>query len=91
MIKAEQLTKHYRRLVAVDNVNLEIPKGCVFGLIGPNGAGKTTLIKMLMGLTKITAGRANIIGIKRGRPIRSDSARGWAMCLRRTLSIAGCG
>jgi ABC-2 type transport system ATP-binding protein len=62
MIKAENLTKHYRRLVAVDNVNLEIPKGCVFGLIGPNGAGKTTLIKLLMGLTKITAGRANING-----------------------------
>jgi ABC-2 type transport system ATP-binding protein len=63
MIKAENLTKHYRRLVAVDHVNLEIPKGCVFGLIGPNGAGKTTLIKMLMGLTKITAGRASINGL----------------------------
>jgi ABC-2 type transport system ATP-binding protein len=63
MIKAENLTKHYRRLVAVDHVNLELPKGCVFGLIGPNGAGKTTLIKMLMGLTKITAGRASIIGL----------------------------
>ncbi len=63
MIKAENLTKHYRRLVAVDHVNLEIPKGCVFGLIGPNGAGKTTLIKMLMGLTKITAGWANIGGL----------------------------
>jgi ABC-2 type transport system ATP-binding protein len=63
MIKAENLTKHYRRLVAVDNVNLEIPKGCVFGLIGPNGAGKTTLIKMLMGLTKITAGQASVLGL----------------------------
>ena len=63
MIKAEQLTKHYRRLVAVDHINLEIPKGCVFGLIGPNGAGKTTLIKMLMGLTKITAGRGTVIGL----------------------------
>jgi len=63
MIKAVNLTKRYRRLVAVDNVNLEIPKGCVFGLIGPNGAGKTTLIKMLMGLTKITGGWANINGL----------------------------
>jgi ABC-2 type transport system ATP-binding protein len=63
MIKAENLTKHYRRLVAVDNVNLEIPKGCVFGLIGPNGAGKTTLIKMLMGLTKITSGRAIVLDL----------------------------
>ena len=63
MIKAENLTKHYRKLVAVDNVNLEIPRGCVFGLIGPNGAGKTTLIKMLMGLTKITVGRAAVQGM----------------------------
>jgi len=63
MIKAENLTKHYRRLVAVDNVNLEIPSGCVFGLIGPNGAGKTTLIKMLMSLTKITAGHASVLGL----------------------------
>jgi len=63
MIKAENLTKHYRRLVAVDNVNLEIPSGCVFGLIGPNGAGKTTLIKMLMGLTNITSGRATVLGL----------------------------
>ncbi len=63
MIKAKNLTKHYRRLVAVDNVNLEIPKGCVFGLIGPNGAGKTTLIKMLMGLTKMTAGWASVLGL----------------------------
>jgi ABC-2 type transport system ATP-binding protein len=63
MIKAENLTKHYCRLVAVDHVNLEIPKGCVFGLIGPNGAGKTTLIKMLMGLTKITSGGASINGL----------------------------
>jgi ABC-2 type transport system ATP-binding protein len=63
MIKAKNLTKHYRRLVAVDKVSLEIPKGCVFGLIGPNGAGKTTLIKMLMGLTNITAGQATVLGL----------------------------
>lgn len=63
MIKAENLTKHYRRLCAVDNVNLTIPRGCVFGLIGPNGAGKTTLIKMLMGLTKITSGHATVLGL----------------------------
>lgn len=63
MIKVENLTKHYRRLVAVDGVNLEIPRGCVFGLIGPNGAGKTTLIKMLMSLTTITSGRASVRGL----------------------------
>jgi ABC-2 type transport system ATP-binding protein len=63
MIKAENLTKHFRRLVAVDKVSFDIPKGCVFGLIGPNGAGKTTLLKMLMGLTNITSGQANVLGL----------------------------
>jgi ABC-2 type transport system ATP-binding protein len=63
MIKAEKLSKHFRRLVAVDKVDLDIPRGCVFGLIGPNGAGKTTLIRMLMSLTKITAGRASVLGL----------------------------
>lgn len=66
MIKAEKLSKHFRRLVAVDKVDLEIPKGCVFGLIGPNGAGKTTLIRMLMSLTKITSGRASVLGLDAG-------------------------
>src|SRR3989304_4209057 len=63
VIKAENLTKHYRRLVAVDKVNLAIPRGCVFGLIGPNGAGKTTLIKMMMGLINISSGRATVLGL----------------------------
>jgi ABC-2 type transport system ATP-binding protein len=63
VITAEKLTKRYRRLVAVNNLNLSIPRGCVFGLIGPNGAGKTTLIKMLMGLIKISSGRATVLGL----------------------------
>ncbi|MDA8397202.1 MAG: ATP-binding cassette domain-containing protein, partial [Actinomycetota bacterium] len=48
-IKTEGLTKRYGAKVAVDSVDLEIPRGVAFGYLGPNGAGKTTLIRMLLG------------------------------------------
>ncbi|HSQ87971.1 ABC transporter ATP-binding protein [Romboutsia sp.] len=56
MIVIDNLTKKYKNITAVDNLNLEIKKGEFFGLLGPNGAGKTTLIKMLSTLTKPTSG-----------------------------------
>lgn len=59
-IKAENLTKKYKDLVAVDNLNLSIEKGELFSLLGINGAGKTTTIKMLSCLTKATGGEAYI-------------------------------
>ena len=62
MIKIQNLTKQYERLVAVDNLNLEIEKNEVFGLLGPNGAGKTTAIHMLATLLKPTSGTATING-----------------------------
>jgi ABC-2 type transport system ATP-binding protein len=63
MIKTENLRKEFGQLVAVDNLNLEIEEGDIFGFIGPNGAGKTTTIKMLATLLKPTAGRAYIDGM----------------------------
>lgn len=51
-----------KRILAVDNVNLRIPKGKIFGLIGPNGAGKTSLIKILATLIYPTAGQAYVNG-----------------------------
>ncbi|NLC76300.1 MAG: ABC transporter ATP-binding protein [Clostridia bacterium] len=62
IIRTENLTKCYGDFKAVDELNLAIRKGEVFGLLGPNGAGKTTTILMLLGLTEPTRGRAWING-----------------------------
>ena len=50
MIRTEHLTKSYGGLVAVNDLNLDIPQGQFFAFLGPNGAGKTTTIKLLTGL-----------------------------------------
>ena len=62
IIQTSHLTKRYGAKIAVNDLNLSIGKGEVFGLLGPNGAGKTTTILMLLGLTEPTAGRATIEG-----------------------------
>ena len=65
------LTKVYGNTMAVNNLNLIIPRGRIIGLLGPNGSGKTTLIKMINGLLTPTAGSILINGCppKRGSPI----------------------
>lgn len=66
-IRTEHLTKIYaQRLIAVNDMNLEVPRGSVFGLLGPNGAGKTTTLRLLLGLQRPTAGRAEVFGRRCG-------------------------
>lgn len=60
IIDAKDLTKRYGELTAVDNLNLEVYEGEIFGLLGPNGAGKTTTMLMLGGLIEPTAGEATV-------------------------------
>jgi ABC-2 type transport system ATP-binding protein len=62
MIKLINLTKNYGKLIAVNNVNLEVAEGEIFGFLGPNGAGKTTTIKMMAGLLQPTDGGSLIGG-----------------------------
>jgi ABC-2 type transport system ATP-binding protein len=71
-IETEALTKHYGPFRAVQDLNLTVPAGQVFGLLGPNGAGKTTTIMMLLGNVRPTSGRATLLGKPLGDiPLRS--------------------
>ncbi len=62
-VSTRGLTKRYRLDVALDDLDLDVPAGCVFGFLGPNGAGKTTTLRLLTGLARPTAGSATVAGI----------------------------
>ena len=61
-IETRSLTRRFGRITAVDDLNLQVPPGSLFGLIGPNGAGKTTTLRMLAGLLQPTSGKITIKG-----------------------------
>jgi ABC-2 type transport system ATP-binding protein len=63
VIEARSLTKHFGRLVAVDDLSFTVPQGAVVGFLGPNGAGKSTTLRMLLGLVAPTGGSATIDGV----------------------------
>lgn len=62
MVESKQLSKYFNSLLAVDKIDLAIPKGKIYALLGPNGAGKTTTIRMLLGLLKPTSGDVIVNG-----------------------------
>jgi len=62
-VETHGLTKRFGPTVAVDGVELLVPRGSAFGYLGPNGAGKTTLIRTLLGLTRASAGTMSLRGI----------------------------
>lgn len=66
-IHTQHLTKIYAgRVIAVNDLNLEVPAGSVYGLLGPNGAGKTTTLRLLLGLHRASAGSAQVFGRRCG-------------------------
>ena len=68
--RARGLRKVFGSTVAIDGVDLDVPAGSVLGMLGPNGSGKTTFIRMLLGLTRPTAGTAELLG----RPMPESAA-----------------
>jgi ABC-2 type transport system ATP-binding protein len=67
MIHAENLTKRFNETLAVDNLNLHVEEGQVFGFLGPNGAGKTTTVRMLTSLIGPSSGTATVGGFALGK------------------------
>jgi ABC-2 type transport system ATP-binding protein len=70
VVETSGLTKRFGDRIAVDDVELRVPRGSAFGYLGPNGAGKTTMIKMLLGLTSVTSGTMHLLG----RPVPVERA-----------------
>jgi len=69
-IRTGGLTKRFGDVAVVDDLDLAVPEGSVFGFLGPNGSGKTTTIRMLLGLISASAGRVELLG----RPVPDDVA-----------------
>src|SRR5271167_1692035 len=67
MIEAENLTRRFGDLTAVDDITFKVNQGEIFGFLGPNGAGKTTTVRMLCCLISKTSGEATIGGLRIGR------------------------
>lgn len=72
-IRARGLTKQFGKLIAVNRVDLSVPKANVYGFLGPNGSGKTTTIRMLCGLMTPTEGEIEVLGLK--LPKQSEELR----------------
>jgi ABC-2 type transport system ATP-binding protein len=69
VIETSELTKRYgERIVAVDRLEMRVPRGQVYGFLGPNGAGKTTTLRMLLGLVRPTSGTTFVLGAPPGSP-----------------------
>src|SRR4029079_6183633 len=75
MIELRSLTKRYGSFTAVNSIDLDVPRGELFGFLGPNGAGKTTTLRMIAGILRTTAGRGEIAGIDIVRDPRAAKAK----------------
>jgi ABC-2 type transport system ATP-binding protein len=75
IIRTSHLTKSFDTLMAVNDLDLEVLRGDVFGFLGPNGSGKTTTIRMLLGLIRPTRGSISLFGLETSRHLRQAQAR----------------
>ena len=63
VVELKSVVKRYDEIIAVDNLDLTISQGEIFGLLGPNGSGKSTILKMLLGLVQPDSGTINVLGM----------------------------
>jgi ABC-type multidrug transport system ATPase subunit len=79
IIETSNLTKKFGKFLAVDQVNIQVPKGGIYGFLGPNGTGKSTTIRMLLGLIKETKGEVKVFG----RSIKKERGHNFLQFLMR--------
>ena len=90
LVAAENLTKHYKDVVALNDVSFVISDG-ITGILGENGAGKSTAIKIFLGLLQPTSGSATVLGENVSRSVRVRSRLGYMPehdCLPSSVSAA---
>lgn len=75
IVKTYGLTKRYKNSLSVNNIDMRVKEGCIYGFLGPNGAGKSTTLKMLLDLVKPTTGEIDIFGMRLNRATRTDILR----------------
>ena len=76
VVELRALCKRFGARVAVDGLDLAVPRGICFGLLGPNGAGKTTTMRMIYGVTKPTSGSIRVFGLDMPRCAREVRRQG---------------
>ncbi|CAA0124703.1 putative multidrug ABC transporter ATP-binding protein YbhF [BD1-7 clade bacterium] len=84
-IETCQLTRRFGKFTAVDKLDLQIPKGCIYGFLGPNGCGKSTTIRMLLGLLEPTEGAATVLGLS--LPTQAEALRTHVGYMTQTFSL----
>lgn len=73
-IQATNISKKFGNFTAINGIDLDIPRGCIYGFLGPNGCGKSTTLRMLTGLLKPTSGQVKVLGLdipKQAEQLRS--------------------
>ena len=76
VLEADNLSKSYGKVKALDGLSLSVPPGGVYGVLGPNGAGKSTLFRIWLGLVRPTEGSAKVLGAIAGRDARIERRAG---------------
>jgi len=72
MITLTNVTRRFGAMTAVDNLNLKVAAGTIFGLVGPDGAGKTTTIRMITGIMAVTSGSINLLGSENAENVKAQ-------------------
>jgi ABC-2 type transport system ATP-binding protein len=70
VLKLTNVTKRFGKFVAVDDLSVEIPQGCIYGFLGQNGAGKTTTIRMVMSIFHPDSGSIRVLGAEDARLVK---------------------